>query len=141
MEKGTPYRCHSQRFRGIGKILAAKVATAAHGPQRIADFREKEFRSDKCRFDFQQGLCLVGPFFLHKPFHDDAGIDHITRHLGLFRSRPARMISLLSMEDRRRCRSFLGSGGKVLVSFKQRPIEGSPCVRPRRTGHGRQPSV
>ncbi len=59
--EGYRKRCHSQRFYGIGKILATDVATATHGPKRVADFREKEFRRDECRFGFQQARCLVGP--------------------------------------------------------------------------------
>ena len=48
----------------------------------------------------------------NNPFHNDAGIDHIARHVALSRSRSARMISLLSREDRRRCRNSLAREAK-----------------------------
>ena len=62
---------------------------------------------------FSRPRCPVGPFLLHEPFHNDAtSIDYLARHAALSRSRSARMISLLSMEDRRRCRSALAREAK-----------------------------
>ena len=106
------YRCRSQCIGSIGKIVRADFIATTYGPLRIADLGKEEFRSDERGFGIKQARCLVRSLLLHKPFHNDVGIDHIAIQVTLSRSLSARMISLLSMENVGRFRNSLAREAK-----------------------------
>ena len=110
--EGDSNRRRSQCSNSAGEILMTDVTTAMGGPQCIADFGEKEFRSDRRRSGFEQARRFVGPVPLRTAFQNGSGIDDIALQGTLSRSLSVRMVSLLSIEDFRRIRNALAREAK-----------------------------
>ena len=109
---GNRQRRRLQCIDRLRQIVRRNVAAPAHRPQCVGDLGKDERRRDTRRAAVQESRRFLREVLIHQPLHHDASIDDPADHAVLSLSRSARIVSLLSTDERNRRRNAAARAAK-----------------------------